>query len=173
MLSPRSSNLLAAFGTALADAQLLACERLGVPPSDAAALVTVGYHPGVMVGALAPIIGFTQSAAVRAVDRLVARGFVSRERGVDKRQVKLSLTAAGSALREKILAARQAAVDMAAAALDARQQADLVAMIELMLAALTDGRETADRICRLCDENVCTPATCPVERVAARLEAPS
>lgn len=170
MISPRVANLVAALGTALADAQARQCERIGVLPSDAAALVTIGYHTGISVGALAPIIGFTQSAAVRSVDRLVAHGFVARERGADKRQVKLSLTPDGTALRARILAARRKIVEKAVAPLDARQQTGLATVVERMLTALTEDRATADHLCRLCDETVCTPATCPVEAAALRHE---
>ena len=173
MASDRFINLLAALGTALADAQAKACESIGVVQSDAAALITVGYHPGLSVGALAPIIGFTQSAAVRSVDRLVHHGLMARGRGEDRRQVALSLTAAGAALRAEILDARQGAVEKAITALDPWQQVDLEPMVERMLAALTQDRAGADHICRLCDETVCTPETCPVERVARLTEASS
>ncbi|WP_179119534.1 MarR family winged helix-turn-helix transcriptional regulator [Ensifer adhaerens] len=173
MTSSRFINLVAALGTALADAQGRACESTGVLQSDAAALITVGYHPGMSVGALAPIIGFTQSAAVRSVGRLVSQGLIERGRARDKRQVELTLTPAGASLREKILAARQRAVETATAALDPWQQVDLEPMVERMLAALTRDRESADHICRLCDETVCTPDTCPVERVAVLQEAKS
>jgi MarR family transcriptional regulator, negative regulator of the multidrug operon emrRAB len=167
------SNLIAALGTALADAQTRAFDRIGVLPSDAAALITVGYHRGTSVGALAPIIGFTQSAAVRSVDRLVANGLIEREHGADKRQVTLHLTPAGAALRTRILEARREAVERAVVLLDAKQQANLLTIVELMLAGLTDSRESADHICRLCDEDVCTPETCPVEDVARRYESSS
>ncbi len=173
MTSARFINLVAALGTALADAQARACEKIGVLQSDAAALVTVGYHPGMSVGALAPIIGFTQSAAVRSVERLVTQGLMERGRGEDRRQVELSLTTTGAALRADILSARQGAVEKAVAALDPWQQVDLLPMVERMLAALTEDRTSADHICRLCDETVCTPQTCPVERVAAAQEAGS
>lgn len=172
MISPRFSNLIAALGTALADTQTQACMFAGALPSDAAALITVGYDPGISVGALAPIIGFTQSAAVRAVDRLVLNGLMQRDRGVDRRQVKLSLTDEGAALRDRILAARRGAADKALAPLDAEQLANLLPIVEQMLAALTDGREGADHLCRFCDENVCTPETCPVECAAIYQEAP-
>lgn len=171
MLSDRSANLLAALGTALADAQSRACEGAGVHPSDAAALITLGHHPGVTVGALAPVIGFTRSAAVRLVDRLASARLVRRDHGEDRREVRLSLTPKGAALRARILSARRAVVDKAAAPLDPRQAAGLEKMVEVMLAALTDSRESADHICRLCDENVCPPDTCPVERTAVRAEA--
>lgn len=171
MLSDRSANLLAALGTALADAQSRACEGTGVHPSDAAALITLGYHPEATVGALAPVIGFTRSAAVRLVDRLASKKLVRRDHGEDKREVRLSLTPKGTALRIRILNARRAVIEKAAAPLDPRQAAELETIVEAMLAALTDGRESADHICRLCDENVCPPDTCPVERTAVSTEA--
>jgi MarR family transcriptional regulator, negative regulator of the multidrug operon emrRAB len=171
MLSHRSANLLAALGIALADVQSRACEGLGVHPSDAAALITLGYYPGKTVSALAPIIGFTPSAAVRLVERLESAKLVRREQGGDKRQVRLSLTAKGVALRTRLLNARRTAIEKAAAPLDPKQEAELETIMGLMLAALTDGRESADHICRLCDENVCPPETCPVERAAVNKQA--
>lgn len=174
MTTHRFVNLIAALGTALADAQLRACGRVGVTPSDAAVLITVGYHPGTSVGALAPIVGFTQSAAVRVVDRLVLDGLIARKRGgADQRQVRLSLTRKGAALRGRILDARRNAVEQALAPLDGEQTKQLQAIVELMLTALTHGRESADHICRFCDENVCVPAICPVEQAAQRQEVSS
>ena len=170
MLTARPSNLLAALGIALADAQSRGCEALGIHPSDAAALITIGYRSGGTVGALAPIIGFTPSAAVRLVERLEAVRLVRREQGEDKRQIRLSLTPKGSALRTRLLRARSAVIEKATASLDPRQVAELEAIVEAMLTSLTEGRESADHICRLCDENVCTPDTCPVEREAVRKE---
>ena len=64
VLPDRSANLVAALGTALADAQARACGSLGIHPSDAAAVITLGYYPGKTVSALAPIIGFTPSAVL-------------------------------------------------------------------------------------------------------------
>jgi DNA-binding MarR family transcriptional regulator len=166
MLSRRSSNLLAALGTALADAQARACAAHGLSASDAGTVITLGQHPGATVGALAPIIGFTQSAAVRQVERLVQAGLVRRGAGEDGREVRLSLTARGATLRARVLAARRRAVERAAAALDRRQVAALVKMMEAMLAALTEGRDSADHICRFCEEDACPTATCPVECAA-------
>ena len=171
MLSDRSANLLAALATALADGQSLACENLGIHPSDAAALVTIGYHPRTTVSALAPIIRITQPAAVRLVERLDKAGLVRRGHGDDRRQVLLSLTRKGTALRTRILNERRAAVDKATAPLDLGQRARLEEMMEAMLSALAANRETADRICRLCDENVCPPDTCPVECAVVGREA--
>jgi MarR family transcriptional repressor of emrRAB len=172
MMSHRATNLVAALGTALADAQVHTCEALGIHPSDAAALITLGYHPGATVGALAPIVGFTLSAAVRLVERLDAAKLVRREHGEDKRQVRLSLTAKGVALRTKILEARHAVILKATASLDPNQFAKLEEIVQVMLAALTDDREAADHICRFCDENVCPPDACPVECAAVRKEGP-
>ena len=171
MLSYRFANLLAALGTALADAQSRACEAVGIHPSDAAALITIGYHPGATVSALAPIIGFTPSAAVRLADRLASAKLVRRAHGEDKREVRLSLTPKGKALRTKLLSARYAVIGKAAAPLDPKQAAELEKIVEVMLAELTDSREAADHICRLCDENACPPDTCPVERSAVASEA--
>lgn len=168
MTQARFANLVAALGTALSDAQSKACAGIGVLPSDAAALITVGQHPKTAVGALAPIIGFTPSAAVRAVDRLVVEGLMARERGADRREVLLSLTPAGAALRTRLLDARRQAVEKALRPLDSRQRAALQAIVETMLTALTDDRAGADHLCRLCDEAACTPATCPVECAAIR-----
>jgi MarR family transcriptional regulator, negative regulator of the multidrug operon emrRAB len=171
-LSDRSAHLVAALGTALADAQIKACESLGIHPSDAAALITLGYNPGATVSALAPIIGFTPSAAVRLVERLVTAKLVGRELGKDRREVRLSLTPEGASLRTELLAARLAVIEKAVGPLKPRQVEQLERIVEVMLAALTDGREAADHTCRFCDENVCPPDTCPVERKAASAKPP-
>src|ERR671922_353070 len=62
---------------------------------EAGALVHLQAWPGCSVGDLAGVVGRSQPATVRLVDRLVARGLVRRGAGRDRRALALALTRAG------------------------------------------------------------------------------
>src|SRR2546428_4400370 len=61
------------------------------------------YQRSFTIADVADALSITQSAASRAVDRLVRHGYVSRrENPADRRQKKLGLTASGTALVENL-----------------------------------------------------------------------
>lgn len=141
----------------------------GMGPSAVAALVTLGPCSGSTIGTLAAIVGVTHSVAVRLVDTLVEAGLVERRTGQDRRAVALSLTPAGAALRQRLLAARAERVARALATLPAAHQAILAEAVDTLLASLTPDRRVADHLCRYCDEDACG-AHCPVEERAVAWE---
>jgi DNA-binding MarR family transcriptional regulator len=174
MDNERTANLLGALALALSDRMTEEAETRAEHGAAApAALVSVGADPGLSVGALAQIIGITHSATVRLVDRLAGDGLMERCAGVDGRSVGLRLTRRGAARRRAILNGRQQVLSQALATLPEDGRAALTPLIETLLGAMTADRRQADHICRLCDEDVCPEAICPVECAALRVEAAS
>ena len=167
-------NLLGALSLALTDAQQQAARDVsGLGTSACAALVVLSFYPATAIATLAPILGLTHSVVVRLSEALVEQGLVSRAVGpVDKRQVRLSLTPAGSAKANAILAARRRALASALAAVPETERDVVAAGISAMLVGLTESRAGADHICRMCDEAVCPGETCPVECAAVRISGP-
>ena len=80
------------------------------------------------------------------------------------------LRAEGRRAARRVLAARKEALAALLAPLGTRETADLERLLEQLLAAVTDDREAANRICRLCDPDVCGhPDRCPVTQAALAL----
>ena len=170
----RTANLLGALALALTDRMTVETETRAMHGAAApAALVSVGIDPGLSVGALAHTVGLTHSATVRLVDRLSGDGLVQRRDVRDGRSVGLHLTRRGAARRRAILNGRKTVLSEALASMPIGDQAVLVSLIETLLDAMTRDRRHADHICRLCDEDVCPQATCPVECAARRIEVSS
>jgi len=169
MDSDRNANLLGALSLALADRMVEEAEARAQHGAAApAALVTVGVEPGITVGGLAKVLGLTHSATVRLVDRLATDALIKRDRCEDRRSVSLYLTARGTSRRRAILEARSRILRDALATLSSEDQSQLSGHLETLLFALTGSRLEANHTCRLCDEEVCPEARCPVEN-AARL----
>lgn len=165
-------NRLAALALALADAQIAAARAAtGLSASACAALTTIDQYPGESIGALARVLDLTHSVTVRLVDQLAADGLLTKAAGaVDRRAVSLALTTAGRATANRIRDARATTVARALTPLDTAARRDLTRLADLLLAAITTGRDQADHLCRLCDEGACGGSACPVECRAVALE---
>src|SRR3954447_9767476 len=99
-------NLLGALTLELSGAQEFAAQQAAsLGTSACAALVSLGPYAGMTVGELAKILSLSHSVTVRLVDGLAKAGLLVRKPGEDRRFVRLRLTAQGSALRHRILAA--------------------------------------------------------------------
>ena len=132
---------------------------------EAGALVHLQAWPGCSVGDLAGVVGRSQPATVRLVDRLVARGLVRRGAGRDRRTLALALTDAGGRAADAILAARARALAPMLADLSPSEQASLERVLALVAAGIANDRPAAVRACRLCDRTACTSGPgCPLER---------
>jgi MarR family transcriptional regulator, negative regulator of the multidrug operon emrRAB len=164
----RTSNLLGALAVAVHD-------RIGSETAVAAghgamvpsALVTLHHSPGIRIGELARILALTHPGTVRLVDRLVVDGLVRRQGDADGRAVTLRLEPKGRRAAQRVLEARAGVLDVALAGLRSDETHRLEPLLERLLAALTPDVDTADHICRLCDEQVCINARCPVEAAIA------
>jgi MarR family transcriptional repressor of emrRAB len=165
-VSARVANLLGANALEVGDRLRIAAEdAAGQGGSGPAALVALtNFADGETVDALARVLGISHSGAVRLVDRLAGEGLVRRERGAaDARQVRLRITAAGRAAAERILAAREGALEDELAPLSAGERHQLAGLLEKLLAGATPDSAASRRICRLCDPCACGhPAHCPV-----------
>lgn len=166
-MGSRTANLLGALGLALADAQAaqLAASS-GLAPTDAAALNTIGLVPGCSVGAVRGTLGITEPGTVRAINRLVAAGLVERRAGVDGRTVALHLTGDGEQVWQRQAEARLRWLDEAIGQLPAAERADVERVVSSLLSVVTGDEESAERICRLCDERRCPQDRCPVTLAA-------
>ncbi len=169
----RAANLLGSASLAISDRLRRGTEAgAGQGGSAPAALISLaGYLDGRPIDALRDPLGLTHSAAVRVVDRLVAAGLARRRPGRDGRSVAVELTAEGREAAESALSARQAALDEILGPLSASERAELTRLHEKLLGGLTEGRESARNICRLCDLHACghNQGICPVTNAADAL----
>jgi DNA-binding MarR family transcriptional regulator len=131
---------------------------------EAGALVHVQAWPGGSIGDLADVVGLSQPATVRMVDRLVEQGLLSREAGRDRRTVALVPTEAGSRAADAVLEARAEALAPLLRDLSGRERATLACLLGRVAAGLAHDRRGAVRVCRLCDRDVCYSGPgCPLE----------
>jgi DNA-binding MarR family transcriptional regulator len=167
--STRTANLLGAHALVATDRMRRAA---GMELSSAAVLSALRtFADGASIDELRRVLGLSHSGGVRIVGRLAARGLVVREPDPeDRRAVRLHLTAEGQRLAGRLIAGRQEALAALLAPLDRRETAQLERLLERLLAAVTDERAAANRICRLCDPGVCGhPDRCPVTQAALAL----
>ena len=159
----RTANILGALGIALADAQTSQLTTSsGLSPTDAAALNAIGLAPGCSIATVRVALGITHPGTVRTIDRLVRVGHAERRGGVDGRTVGLHLTAEGEQTWLRQSAARLDWLEGIVARLPQAARADLERVASAILAAVTGDEESAERICRLCDERRCPQDRCPV-----------
>ncbi len=161
----RLANLLGVTALAAVDRLRAPVEaelgRGGIAP---AVLVHVQAHPGPSIGELQRVLGISQPATVRAVDRLMADGLLERNPGRDRRTLALTLTAAGEAMADRLLAGRTAALREMLATLDEEEVACLEPLLERLTASLAHDRPGALTACRLCDRGSCASGPgCPLQ----------
>jgi DNA-binding MarR family transcriptional regulator len=136
----------------------------GVSEVEASALVHVQAWPGGSVVELAGVVGRSQPAAVRLIDRLVERGLVRRGPGADRRTAALVLTDAGSQVADAVLAARARALAPLLGDLSASEREALERLLDRVAAGLATDRTSAIHVCRLCDRDACySGPTCPLQ----------
>jgi MarR family transcriptional regulator, negative regulator of the multidrug operon emrRAB len=166
--SVRASNLLGALSLAVADGVgTVTADSAGFGSASPAALVTLFNSPGLTISALARIVGLTHPGTVRLVDRLADAGLLRRGAGEDGREVRLALTTKGRSTAAKVLDGRHALLNEAMSALSKAEAETFERLAAKLLAALSPDPDTADHICRLCDDRACPTATCPVEQAIA------
>src|SRR5688572_20358332 len=111
-MDERLTNLLGVTALAASDRMRAAVEaELPAGGAAPAALVHLHAHPGETVEALRRVLGISQPATVRTVDRLAAAGLIERRPGADRRSLALHLTAAGARAAERLHARRAEALD--------------------------------------------------------------
>jgi DNA-binding MarR family transcriptional regulator len=165
-MNARAANLVGAHALVVADRMR---EAAGMELSSAAVLSALEtFADGASIDDLRRILGLSHSGGVRIVKRLEGHGLLARKPDpADGRAVRLHLTADGRRAARRVLAARRDVLADLVTALDERQTADLERLLERLLAAATGGGEDANRICRLCEPDVCGhPQRCPVTQAA-------
>jgi DNA-binding MarR family transcriptional regulator len=161
----RLANLLGVTALVAAERLRAAIEAdLGSGGSGPAALVHLQAYPGESVEALRRVLGISQPATVRIVDRLAADGLLERRPGPDRRTLALHLTDAGERAATAVLAERTRSLRGLLDALGDDERAALTPLLERIVASLADDRAGARRVCRLCDRGACTADPgCPLE----------
>lgn len=155
-VSDRLEQLLGVVALAASDRLRRAVEgQLGAGGSAPAALVHVRAWPGGSVTELGEVLGLSQPATVRVVERLVERGLLRRDPGQDGRTLALRCTEAGERLAEAMLAERAASLAPLVAGLEPAEQTQLEALLTRVTAGLADDRPQALATCRLCDRAAC------------------
>jgi DNA-binding MarR family transcriptional regulator len=145
-------------------------EGSGVSEAEAGALVHIQAWPGGSVGELAGVVGRSQPATVRLVDRLEQRGLLRREPGVDRRTAALVLTEAGSHEADAVLAARATALAPLLSYLSDSEREALERLLNRVAAGLATDRRAAVHVCRLCDRDACTSGpSCPLDHTTQPL----
>jgi MarR family transcriptional regulator, negative regulator of the multidrug operon emrRAB len=164
----RLANLLGVTALAASDRLRGAVEaELAHGGSAPAALVHLQAYPGESVESLRRVLGISQPATVRIVDRLVSAGQLERRPGGDRRTLALHLTATGERAATAILERRADSLRDLLSVLDDRERAALTPLLERLVAVLASDRPGALRTCRLCDRAACTSAPgCPLEHTA-------
>jgi DNA-binding MarR family transcriptional regulator len=157
----RLAQLLGVTALAAADRLRDALAHGGSAP---AALVHLQAYPGESVEGLRRVLGISQPATVRVVDRLAGDGLLERRAGRDRRTLALHLTTAGEEAASAVLADRADSLGSMVAALDPADREALVPLLERLVASLADDRPTALHVCRMCDRETCTSAPgCPLD----------
>jgi DNA-binding MarR family transcriptional regulator len=162
----RDLNVIGAFALALADDLKNAMEDLADGNQSAcAALIVIGQESGLSVDRLSKILGLSQPGTVRLVDRLAGAKLVERKTGTDRRSVALRLTEAGRRQVRSLLVGRRHALLQALRALDDWERSTLTAIADKVLRGLGHSEVECDRRCRLCDDDSCPDANCPMMHV--------
>ncbi|MEM7544360.1 MAG: MarR family transcriptional regulator [Pseudomonadota bacterium] len=157
---------LGALALAVTDVQRRYTPKtLARAPQDAALLNTVVQTPGLMTEELTEILGLTHSGTVRAIDRLVSSGHAVRQSHArDGRAVGVHPTDAGTDLVQNMQDEIHKALGSVFVDLDEEQLDTVASVIDFIVMGFVGDRRTSDRICRMCDEHICRPETCPAER---------
>lgn len=161
------ANRLATFATLLHDTVHAETEELS--PSAVAALQTLRQNGPTAIQDIARVIGLTHSATVRLVDRL-EKDWLVRRLSRKGREVRVEVTARGRRRAGGFQERRIASADTLLAVLDAEEREVLGRALDKMLEVPVDGRDTAERICRACERDLCRGEACPVDAAADRLE---
>ncbi len=158
---PEIANLLGALSLAVMDRiEQGARDIIDHGGETPAALVVVGYGPGMTNDKLRRILGLSHSGTVRLVDRLVSDRLIERRQGKDGREIALHLTAKGAATRTNLLASRISAVASLVDVLAPSERKQLGELIRDVLARQDTSELDRFTICRMCDNRVCT--NCPL-----------
>ena len=106
-----------------------------MPPSDAHALTEIVSVDGLLQRELVDRLHLDRSSVSRLVDRLVARGWVERANGPDRRTVQLLPTAAGRRVAADVAGARATRFAALLEAVPPDRRDEVIDAIRLLTAA--------------------------------------
>lgn len=165
------ANVLGAFALdVVSRVEAAVGEGTGLSAVEATALSALANlgGPGLSVEQLRAVVGLSQSATVRLVDRLVERRLVRRRTSPqDRRVTSVQLSAAGHRIVVRMRELRLAVLDECVAPLSPQQRTQLTPLLDELIATGIEpgpaGGQAAGFRCRLCDPNACGhPEGCPV-----------
>lgn len=157
----RTTNLLGALATAITDRlQTDMKNTLDRSGESAAAIVVLGYAPGLSVEILRQVLDRSHPGTVRLIDRLEADGLVERHKAADGRAVALHLTKRGTKLRKQLMDHRLDTLEQALSGISADERQLFGDLLAKVLTNLPDTEMAKHRICRLCSVQTCT--NCPI-----------
>jgi DNA-binding MarR family transcriptional regulator len=165
--SPLEANRLGALWSTLDRA--LTATLADDSPSTAAILLWLHHRAPTGVVELARVVGLTQPACTRALDKLVQRGLVERM-ALSGKEVRLSLSTRGRAQARQLQQRRQQACAALLQALSTAEQAQFARLADKLLQAPVTDRAYARNVCRFCDHAVCDGPACPIGCRATALE---
>lgn len=137
--------------------------------STAAVLLTLHHRGPMGVTALAGLVGLSQPACTRLLDRLAAARQVTRTK-VAGRQVLVAITAAGRRQAEALQRRRLGVAHDLLAGLTKEERAALDRLLDRLVMVPVQGRAHARHLCRFCDHGICTSALCPIGTAATAIE---
>jgi len=112
---------------------------LDITPVQFAALTRIGAHPGLDQATLAGLIAYDRTTIGGVVDRLVQKGFLTREVSEkDRRAKRLHMTEAGLAALEKLNPAVERAQAIMISGLDENEAKDFVRLLRKATDAVND-----------------------------------
>lgn len=160
-MTDRTTNLLGALSLAVAD-RIGARMRQSLDRSGEAhaAVIVLGYAPGLSVELLRQVLGLSHPGAVRLVDRLRDDGLAERRKAKDGRAVALHLTPEGQTLRGQLMENRLDTLEAALDGLTRAERRTFGGLLAKVLGNLPETEMAKHRICRLCAVRVCTD--CPI-----------
>jgi len=157
----RTTNLLGALALGLSDriqsSLKTVLERSG---ESAAAIIVLGYAPGLSVETLRQVLERSHPGTVRLIDRLEQDGLVERREASDGRAVALHLTRQGTKTRQQLMAQRLDTLEAALEGLTATERDRLGDLLAKVLTNLPETEMSKHNICRLCSVATCT--NCPI-----------
>ena len=157
----RTTNLIGALALGLTDriqADLKSIlDRSG---EFAAAIIVIGYAPGLPVETLRRVLDRSHPGTVRMIDRLEEDGLVERREAKDGRAVALHLTRKGSKKRQQLLDQRLETSEAALSGLTNEERNVLGSLLAKVLVNLPESEMAKHNICRLC--SVATCGDCPI-----------
>jgi DNA-binding MarR family transcriptional regulator len=159
----RLGNQIGALALGLSDRiRHAAAEAADGSGETAAALVTISAKPGLTVAHLAQAVGLSHPGAVRVADRLEAKGWITRGKGEDKRQVTLWLSAEGERHAQAVLEARATLLDDVLGPLEPSDALRFAMLMSQVLGRLSDTQPAnSPAICRMCNQSDCGDVACP------------